>query len=248
VPGQRRCAIGAQIDRRKGRKCTIGQLVRPRYPYPPVARHGCHRFGPQDRAIPLCQPILDQCSMPLARHAFGDGSVPGPRARECRQGVWGGFGRHVAETCSHGNCGATGTIRSSTRATATSRICQEGMITSQDCRNRMFARSFRLRLHPQWRGAMGETKMKRLKSMVCAAVISCTLIVPASAQMNSMSSSTKTTTTGMGNMSNTQTHEKMTTHSTSVKPMAMRRHHKRRHNRAVHHTMTKSTTTTTEAK
>jgi len=95
---------------------------------------------------------------------------------------------------------------------------------------------------------MGETKMKRLKSMVCAAVISCTLIVPASAQMNSMSSSTKTTTTGMGNMSNTQTHEKMTTHSTSVKPMATRRHHKRRHNRAVHHTMTKSTTTTTEAK
>jgi ABC-type protease/lipase transport system fused ATPase/permease subunit len=99
---------------------------------------------------------------------------------------------------------------------------------------------------------MGETKMKRLKSMVCAAVISCTLIVPASAQMNSMSSSTKTTTTGMGNMSNTQTHEKMTTHSTSIKPMVMQRHHKRHHNRhhnrAVHHTMTKSTTTTTEAK
>ena len=90
--------------------------------------------------------------------------------------------------------------------------------------------------------------MKRLKSMVCAAVISCTLIVPASAQMNSMSSSAKTTTTGMGNMSHTQTHEKMTTHSTSIKPMTMQRHHKHRHNRAVHHTVTKSTTTTTEAK
>lgn len=90
--------------------------------------------------------------------------------------------------------------------------------------------------------------MQHLKTIACTAVISCMLIAPATAQMNTMSSSTKTTTTGMGDMSHSETHAKMTTHSTSIKPMTMQHRHKRHHHHTVHHTMTKSTTTTTEAK
>jgi hypothetical protein len=92
--------------------------------------------------------------------------------------------------------------------------------------------------------------MKRSISTAVAAIIACSSLAPAMAQMTSMPSGSSSQT--MGNTSHTEMHTTTTTHTTTTKPAAVVRHTPRRHHkvahRTVHHTMVKATSTSTEVK
>lgn len=93
--------------------------------------------------------------------------------------------------------------------------------------------------------------MNRSITTALAAIIACTALTPAMAQMNSMAPAMGTQK--MGTMSHTEMRKTSTTHTTTTKPMAVVQHKARRHHHhaarhMVHHTTVKATSASTEVK